>query len=347
MHQRKLRSVHTEAPKGASNMDITNKWLDYLIKERKLSKRVIQQAGLHEKDGWLVIPVEDICGEHLFNKYRRAPWMPETLPKYKYDTGSSVALYNIVDIVFAEHLKTFFCEGEIDALTLKQLGHVAVSSTGGCSSFKEGWKAWLDNHDKYLWYDNDDAGIKGAVKVAFILREFTYVWTPPAFGKDINDLYVSHGKEGIDNAIANGIKISVPELETRSDLISYRYDINEQIRKMSSGSIGTRFLRAMVVKLSEMITEKTKVTRTKDGSNELQRAKNYPIQNIITVRKGFATHCPFHNPTQQKENTPSFKVYPNNTAYCFGQCGKKYDSIDIFMKINNVDFKEALQRMQY
>ncbi len=55
-------------------------------------------------------------------------------------------------------------------------------------------------------------------------------------------------------------------------------------------------------------------------------------------KKGFA-HCPFHN-----EKTASFKVYSNNTYYCFG-CGEHGDVIDFIKKIENLTFEEACERL--
>lgn len=51
-------------------------------------------------------------------------------------------------------------------------------------------------------------------------------------------------------------------------------------------------------------------------------------------KKGFAK-CPFHN-----EKTASFKVYPNNSFYCFG-CGASGDVITLIMKMENLSFEDA------
>ena len=59
---------------------------------------------------------------------------------------------------------------------------------------------------------------------------------------------------------------------------------------------------------------------------------------IETNKKGFA-RCPFHN-----EKTASFKVYSNDTFYCFG-CGEHGDVITLVMKMEGIDFKEACKRL--
>ena len=50
--------------------------------------------------------------------------------------------------------------------------------------------------------------------------------------------------------------------------------------------------------------------------------------------------CPFH-----KEKTPSFKVAPEKgTWYCFG-CQEGGDAIDFVMKIENLGFSEAAEKL--
>ena len=57
------------------------------------------------------------------------------------------------------------CEGELDALSLWQYGHPALSVFSGAGNL-----AWLENEypnlerfdDIFICFDNDDAGKKGA-----------------------------------------------------------------------------------------------------------------------------------------------------------------------------------------
>ena len=35
-----------------------------------------------------------------------------------------------------------------------------------------------------------------------------------------------------------------------------------------------------------------------------------------------------------------------NTCYCFGACGKAFDVIDIYMKLNNCDFKTTINQLK-
>lgn len=55
--------------------------------------------------------------------------------------------------------------------------------------------------------------------------------------------------------------------------------------------------------------------------------------------KGFSGLCPFHN-----EKSPSFYIDPEKKVYrCFA-CQEHGDFIDLIMKLEKVDFKEAVSR---
>lgn len=77
------------------------------------------------------------------------------------------------------------------------------------------------------------------------------------------------------------------------------------------------------------------------GTVSIDKAKQYPIEDLIEFYKNGFASCPFHGP----ENTPSFKLYKErNKGHCFS-CGIDADSIDIFMKINNVTFIDAVKKL--
>ena len=56
-------------------------------------------------------------------------------------------------------------------------------------------------------------------------------------------------------------------------------------------------------------------------------------------RNGFMK-CPFHS-----EKTPSFKVYPEGKGfYCFG-CGVGGSVVDFVMKLFDIDYKTAMDKL--
>ena len=81
----------------------------------------------------------------------------------------------------------------------------------------------------------------------------------------------------------------------------------------------------------------------KDGSIkdiDIERAKEFPITNLVTPNRGGFILCPFHH-----EKTPSCKIYEeNNHWHCFG-CGAGGDVIDLVMQENDIDFISAVKRL--
>jgi DNA primase catalytic core len=67
------------------------------------------------------------------------------------------------------------------------------------------------------------------------------------------------------------------------------------------------------------------------------------IGGYIQLRKAgknFKALCPFH-----QEKTPSFYVFPETQSfYCFG-CGASGDAISFLMRIEQLDFRDALERL--
>ena len=67
-------------------------------------------------------------------------------------------------------------------------------------------------------------------------------------------------------------------------------------------------------------------------------ARYTPLKRAGSIYKGL---CPFHS-----ERTPSFVVYPNSgTWHCFGACGTGGDVFSFLMRKENLDFREALERL--
>lgn len=90
------------------------------------------------------------------------------------------------------------------------------------------------------------------------------------------------------------------------------------------------------------ITLGKKIIKDKISQEEIERALNYPFENLIEIKKhiregeGFAI-CPFHS-----ERKPSFYI-KNNWGFCFG-CSWNGDTIKFVMKKDDLTFPEAIRR---
>jgi len=320
-------------------MDSTNKWYEYLYKKRKLSLPVIQQAGLKESNGWLEIPVFDSEKNHLFSKYRRPPEKKDGA-KYIYDKGTKTSLYGIERLAGVSEI--FIVEGELDVLAMRTVGREAVTSTGGAMSFKEEWADLFKDKKVTVLYDNDDAGISGAMRTLFTLGGGTFRWIPPLYGKDISDVLENYGDDKLLELLwsdENSIELDIPDISTKEKKRQWRKKLSDFSRaSLTDGSVGKHFLAQVVVKLSvELSTvNKKKFATDHEFSTDKERAKQYPIENLLEIRQRKAP-CPFHN-----EKTASFHIYKNNTGFCFG-CRKYADPIDIAMVKFNLSFTEAVK----
>jgi DNA primase len=277
------------------------------------------------------IPVNNPDGSFSFNKYRRDPMVDQT-PKYLYDRGGKTTLYG-ADKLKRGQTGIVITEGELDTLVLHSLNVPAVSSTGGAMSFNE--EMAEEHHlygcnkykqQLYLCFDNDDAGAKGMVRTLQFLPSAKIIFIPEQPDvKDISD-FVARGGD---------FHTLMESAFQPTDLAT----VEEDMRKRKSQWLPTRFHKAYIEEHTPKPQAQSMYDPSPEQSDEVQRAKSYPITNLTEFKQRKAC-CPYHN-----EKTPSFHYYPKtNSAYCFG-CNKSADSIDIYQIIHNCTFKEAVREL--
>ena len=135
---------------------------------------------------WITIPIQDIYGAFRFFKLRQDPNAGDdkiTCPK-----GVEAQIYGW-DLLPNTTEKIVICEGELDRLALLSKNIPAITSTHGAMTFKQEWCEKVGKGRKiYICYDNDEAGKKGAEKVAKMLEnvgnEIFIVSLPQEVGED-------------------------------------------------------------------------------------------------------------------------------------------------------------------
>jgi Toprim-like/CHC2 zinc finger len=313
-------------------MDTTCDWFNYLHNTRKLSESIINEAGLSVAINRLKIPVFDEAGNEVFAKYRRAPWSEEG-PKYTYEVGGRARLYgtSLTDMGG----DNFFCEGEFDALALRTLGYNAFTSTGGALTFRIEWLDDVPARNNVIFFDNDDTGIKGAVKLAKLLQFGTYKWVPPAFGKDASDLLAGvdfyRAKEIID---ITGVPFDLRATNQAEKKVVIQKLTNYALAM--DQCVGKQFLLQLIFDLKQDIKPPAIKKHHRNFDNAVEDAKAYPMENLIKFSQRKAI-CPFH-----VEKTGSLHLYPDNHAFCHGSCNRAYDSIDVYRKLYGGTFQEAI-----
>lgn len=143
---------------------------------------------------WITIPIQDIYGAFRFFKLRQDPNVGDE--KITYPKGVEAQIYGWETLTNLNN-PLVICEGELDRLTLLSKNIPAITSTHGAMTFKQEWCEKVGKGRKiYICYDNDDAGKKGAEKVAKMVENGgneTYIITLPqevGEGGDITDYLI-------------------------------------------------------------------------------------------------------------------------------------------------------------
>jgi hypothetical protein len=100
-------------------------------------------------------------------------------------------------------------------------------------------------------------------------------------------------------------------------------------------------IRTLFREASHLMANHTSTPRKNElGADLIERAREYPITELITFnRAGFAL-CPWH-----EENTPSLhRIGTSNRVYCFG-CHESADPIKWIMDTEGLSFPDAVRRL--
>lgn len=257
-------------------------------------------------------------------KYRRDP-LDDRKPKYLYDAGGKVTLYGREQLE-PSIPQVVITEGELDSLVLWSLNIQAVSSTGGAMSFQEDWATDLANYEVYLCFDNDDAGAQGMVKVLKYIPDAKVIFIPEQPGvKDISD-FVSRGGDFHALMATARSYANITEVE------------DERAQRQAQW-LPTRFHNAYIDANRPQNRTNQEVSKY-TGDDRVLRAKSYPLTNLIEFKQKKAI-CPWHS-----EKSGSLAYYPKtNSAYCFGACGRAYDSIDAYRQKYGGSFLDAVKAL--
>lgn len=121
--------------------------------------------------------------------------------KYNSMSGEANRMFNSPTILEAGPSEVIHvCEGEVDAMTLEQLGHRAVAITGA-NAFKKHHAIMLEGVPRVpVWGDGDKAGHEFTASVLKFLRGSALGVGVPD-GMDVNELYLTGGRDVIDDLI--------------------------------------------------------------------------------------------------------------------------------------------------
>ena len=189
---RKLKKTPTKHNNYTENI------LSYCEK-RNISKSTIDYVGVKENNNCVVFEYKNELGEHLANKYRKTK--KSEGPKMWFEKGTNVnTLFNMDKVNVSEPL--LITEGEFDCLSAIESGFKnTVSIPSGVNSTNEwitsNWTFIEQFEEVIIWFDNDEAGIKGAREVFNRLPNASVKIVRCEIANDINELLHKYGKLAI------------------------------------------------------------------------------------------------------------------------------------------------------
>ena len=284
--------------------------------------KIIQQVLEDFKVGWngkqIVYPIFNSAGEMAFHIYRQF----NRDPRFLYELGSHVALYGIDKV--QKEKTILIVEGLSDMLCAWSQGVPAVTSTGGALSFQASWKDLLCDKKIIICLDSDRAGGEGTAKILDIFPEAKVILLPERKGqKDLSD-FISSGGD---------LHKLLKTARNYANIDEIKDDMSNRLALWQN----TWFHTAYLENHREKPVESAKKAY-RGGGDDLQRAKNFPIDRLIKFGRDHKAPCVAHS-----EKIPSMHYFSKtNTCYCFS-CNKKFDSVDIYMAQNNCDFKTAIK----
>jgi hypothetical protein len=177
--------------------------LEYLTTKRGWSREVIEKYGIkyHDKGRRKAVAIPVYSEGALVNIRTYAPETANKILSWGKGLGEA-RLYpeEVIERARAAGQPVILCEGEPDALCGISRGLYCVTQTAGAETWKDHFNAKFKGLEVIICYDHDDAGRKGAERVARHLPHFArsvsmIQW--PEFMRekeDLTDWFVKYGK---------------------------------------------------------------------------------------------------------------------------------------------------------
>ncbi len=135
---------------------------------------------------------------------------------------------------------------------------------------------------------------------------------------------------------AEGLKTEIDiALKQFQDACKWWYGVKDK----TFSEMPVRQIEAIELHLHRLGAKAKVLTGKKEGISpeKIAHAREYPISNILKVTRGM-TKCPFH-----PDNTASMDCR-KNFYHCYG-CGANGDVIDLVMKLEGLNFAQAITRL--
>jgi len=281
------------------------------LRHRGIANTIIDTHLIGWNGSRITIPISNRAGEVVFFKLAKDPQDKSASPKMLTTLGARAELYGW------EHLaqrpqEIIICEGEFDRLVLESRGLAAVTSTGGAGTFRPAWaEAFQAIPRVYLCFDRDEAGHRGAERVARLIPHARIVRLPDDVGAggDITDFFVQlkRSQEGFVDLLEKAQPLP-PTTTIQTARRGYAHApraAEDEVARVKS----TLQIEAVVGQYLPL---------------------RHSGRNLVAC-------CPFH-----QDHNPSFVIFPaTQSSHCFG-CEAHGDLFSFLMRIEHLTFPEAL-----
>ena len=156
--------------------------LETFAQSRGFTAEELSKYGVRVEGEYVVIPTVGRNGAWYDRIHR-----PAGTPKYETPTGVAAHLYNPLGLGPGSD-EVWIAEGEFDTLSLAAVGAPAVGVLGA-GSFNRHWQLLFEHAEIVIAFDNDDAGHKGAEKLAQLWEPGQVSRFDPSPHEDLNDFF--------------------------------------------------------------------------------------------------------------------------------------------------------------
>ena len=159
---------------------------------------------------------------------------------------------------------------------------------------------------------------------------YSIIETAKDFGVDV-DWAVARRKEYLNQRIA--------ELKNDQQSALQAFSGNNELNRFLLLD-SMRFLDKEIKKCESELNFKNSRNGSRITQNDIERAKQYPLENLLQNIRNNKTNCISGLHTDEH---PSMAVR-HSFVYCYS-CGWHGDSISVYMKLNSVDFITAVKAL--
>jgi DNA primase len=172
------------------HQDLENRDKEYFYR-RTITDETISRYKLGYYNGFYTIPIYQ---DGLLKQIQLRRDDPKTIRGYYRKVGPTLFNSDIMKLTN----KIFIVEAPTSCLVMNQNGLPCISYISGAISFQEEWfHYFLHQKEVYICLDNDEAGLKGSLKIARILGEnkckIYNFWDFEEKGYDANDFFIDGG----------------------------------------------------------------------------------------------------------------------------------------------------------